>query len=434
MKTNCFQSGRRQSRAAQGRRRRGFDFVPSSGRGGLPGAAEIAQIRASRPDLAGRQSVEAGPSGRDGGDDWRCGDGGRRWGGDGGDLQIRPDLVGCGRRRRPLVGASAAAAACGRTVAGLAGDGDWRRRRRQQLTVVWQWLEMATADGGGDSSWRLRWPTMAAGDGGSSRRRQWLVMATADNGGGSSSWRLRRLVMATGYGGSGKWQWEEARWCPTCRQSLSGGGASVRQPWIRRCLTDGGGGFSVASLLEDVVLAPSCCRAISSVFRCGLAAAGPVLTFSGHRNHRRIDEINSNTQRIPPQTTTDADQTTEINSSQLKSPQTTLKSTQITPNQQIWTMQEKNGGGGCCARRGGLCRMALPLPERPRFRLAAAATMRQQLDFDFATGRNVESGPPHRLCQVDAELCRHAEGQRRAPLRQPGTPPTAEAAADHADR
>uniref|UniRef100_A0A0D3FSH1 Uncharacterized protein n=1 Tax=Oryza barthii TaxID=65489 RepID=A0A0D3FSH1_9ORYZ len=100
---------------------------------------------------------------------------------------------------------------------------------------------------------------------------------------------------------------------PTCRQSLSCGGASVRQPWIRSrtdndcsfpllralscCLTpqewlpgeslvlaplsptDSGNGFSVASLLEDVVLASprGRCHLCSFV---GLAAAGSMLAFS----------------------------------------------------------------------------------------------------------------------------------------------------------
>uniref|UniRef100_A0A0D3H1A6 Uncharacterized protein n=1 Tax=Oryza barthii TaxID=65489 RepID=A0A0D3H1A6_9ORYZ len=113
-------------------------------------------------------------------------------------------------------------------------------------------------------------------------------------------------------------------WCrgPTCRQSLSGGGERrvKTKPGLARtdndgqfpllralscCLTPQGWlpgespvlaplspdgwrwWFSIASLLEDVVLAPPCCRAISSVFLCWssggrsrLAAAGPVLASS----------------------------------------------------------------------------------------------------------------------------------------------------------
>ncbi|BAT04315.1 Os08g0207300, partial [Oryza sativa Japonica Group] len=66
------------------------------------------------------------------------------------------------------------------------------------------------------------------------------------------------------------------------------------------------------------------------------------------------DEINPNAQRIPPQTTTDADQTAEINSSQLKSPRTN-RSRQC---------KKKTAAPASAPppRGGGLCRAAPPLP------------------------------------------------------------------------
>ncbi|EEE63358.1 hypothetical protein OsJ_18170 [Oryza sativa Japonica Group] len=237
---------------------------------------------------------------------------------------------------------------------------------------------MATADGGGDSSWRLRWPTMAAGDGGSSRRRQWLVMATADNGGGSSSWRLR----PAGDGHCLRRQWQMA----------VGGGTVVT-------MAAAGGSTVVATMPESTQITP---------------------------NHA---EINSN----HPKPTDLDNARKERRRRLLRSPWRPVPHGFAAPRGPAALLEVPLGKvaavEACPARA-----FPLLLRQRPRFRLAAAATMRQQLDFDFATGRNVESGPPHRLCQVDAELCRHAEGQRRAPLRQPGTPPTAEAAADHADR
>uniref|UniRef100_A0A0E0P4U1 Uncharacterized protein n=1 Tax=Oryza rufipogon TaxID=4529 RepID=A0A0E0P4U1_ORYRU len=78
----------------------------------------------------------------------------------------------------------------------------------------------------------------------------------------------------------------------TCRQSLCGDGASVYQPWIRSLVLaplsfDGRRRqFSVASLLEDVVLAsPRGATSSVSLYwssggRSRLAAAVPVLAFS----------------------------------------------------------------------------------------------------------------------------------------------------------